>query len=134
VESHILDPASGLWLGVTDPRRLRLKLTDGLWLRLVDVEAALRARSWASDDSLVLEVRDEFCPWNEGRYRTGEGRVDEAPDIVLSAADLASAYLGGVDVYALAAAGRIEERTAGAVARADALFRTALPPFCPEVF
>ena len=30
--------------------------------------------------------------------------------------------------------GRIEERTAGAVARADALFRTPLPPFCPEVF
>jgi len=139
VEAQILDPASGLWLGVADPRRLRIKLGDGLWLRLVDVEAALRARSWASDDSLVLEVHDSFCPWNEGRYRTGEGRVDAQqkdapPDLVLSAADLASAYLGGVDVFALAAAGRIEERTAGAVARADALFRTSLPPFCPEVF
>jgi predicted acetyltransferase len=134
VTAHILDPASGLWLGVTDPRRLRLTLGDGLWLRLVDVDAALRARSWPSDNSLVLEVRDAFCPWNDGRYRTGEGRVEAEPDIVLSAADLGSAYLGGVDVFALAAAGRIEERTAGAVARADALFRTALPPFCPEVF
>jgi hypothetical protein len=37
-------------------------------------------------------------------------------------------------VFALAAAGRVEERTTGAVARADALFRTSLPPFCPEVF
>ena len=92
------------------------------------------ARSWASDDSLVLEVRDAFCPWNEGRFRTGEGRVDAEPDLVLAAADLASAYLGGVDVFALAAAGRVEERTSGAVARADALFRTSLPPFCPEVF
>ena len=134
VEAQILDRASGLWLGVADPRRLRLKLGDGLWLRLVDVEAALRARSWASDDSLVLEVRDSFCPWNEGRYRTGEGRVDADPDLVLSAADLGSAYLGGVDVYTLAAAGRIEERTAGAIARADALFRTPLPPFCAEEF
>lgn len=134
VEAQMLDPASGLWLGVADPRRLRLKLGDGLWLRLVDVEAALGARSWASDDSLVLGVRDSFCPWNEGRYRTGEGRVDGEPDLVLAAADLASAYLGGVDMYALAAAGRIEERTTGAVARADTLFRTPLPPFCPEEF
>jgi hypothetical protein len=53
---------------------------------------------------------------------------------VLTAADLASAYLGGVDVHALAAAGRIEERTRGAVARAAAMFRTPLPPYCPEVF
>jgi predicted acetyltransferase len=134
VETQILDPAAGLWLGVVDPRRLQIKLSDGLWLRLVDVEAALRARSWPSDDALVLEVNDAFCPWNDGFYRTGEGRVASAPDLVLSAADLASAYLGGVDVFALAAAGRIEERTAGAVARADALFRTPLPPFCPEVF
>jgi predicted acetyltransferase len=134
VETEVLDPALGLWLGVVDPRRLHLRLADGVWLRLVDVEAALAARSWASDDSLVLEVRDTFCPWNEGCYRTGEGRVDAEPDLVLSAADLASAYLGGVDVFALAGAGRIVERTSGAVARADALFRTPLPPFCPEVF
>ena len=113
---------------------MHLRLADGLWLRLVDVQAALAARSWASDDSLVLEVRDSFCSWNEGCYRTGEGRVDAEPDLVLSAADLASAYLGGVDVLALAAAGRIVERTSGAVTRADALFRTPLPPFCPEVF
>jgi predicted acetyltransferase len=134
VEAPFLDPAPALWLGVADPRRLQLGLQDGLWLRLVDVDAALRARSWARDDAVVLEVRDAFCPWNDGRYRTGEGRVDAEPDLVLDAADLASAYLGGVDVYALAAAGRVEERTAGAVARADALFRTPLPPFCPEVF
>jgi predicted acetyltransferase len=134
VDTQLLDPAAGLWLGVVDPRRLQIKLGDGLWLRLVDVEAALRARSWPSDDALVLEVNDAFCPWNDGFYRTGEGRVASAPDLVLSAADLASAYLGGVDVFALAASGRIEERTAGAVARADALFRTPLPPFCPEVF
>ena len=85
----------------------------------------------------MLEVRDTFCPWNEGCYRTGlRSRVDAEPDLVLSAADLASAYLGGVDVFGrLAGAGRIVERTSGAVApAADALFRTPLPPFCPEVF
>jgi predicted acetyltransferase len=134
VEYGFLDPALTLYLGVADPRRLRVRLMDGLWLRLVDVEAALRARSWGADESLVLEVRDAFCPWNAGRFRSDGTRADEAPDLALDTADLASAYLGGVDVHVLAAAGRIEERTKGAVARAAAMFRTRLPPYCPEVF
>jgi predicted acetyltransferase len=134
VESDIVDPAAGLWLGVADPRRLRLGLSDGVWIRLVDVEAALAARTWPRDDGLVVEVRDELCEWNDGRYRLGEGRVDSKPDLVLSVADLGSLYLGGVSAYDLAHAGRLDERTDGAVARAEALFRTALPPFCPEVF
>ena len=134
VECHFLDPALTLYLGVVDPRGLRLKMSDGLWLRLVDLEAALRARSWGTDDALVLEVRDTFCPWNDGRYRTDGTKTDAEADIVLTTADLASAYLGGIDVSALAAAGRIVEQTPGAVARAAAMFRTPLPPFCPEVF
>lgn len=130
------DPAGPLLYAVRDPRRLRLGLSDALWLRLVDVDAALRIRSWNGDDSLVAEVRDAFCPWNEGRYRLGAdaGRTDGEPDLVLDVADLASLYLGGLDAGALHAAGRLEERTAGAAARAAALFRTPLPPYCPEVF
>jgi predicted acetyltransferase len=134
VECSFLDPALTLYLGVLDPRRLRVKMSDGLWLRFVDLEAALRARSWGADDSLILEVRDTFCPWNDGRYRTDGTKSDADADLVLTAADLASAYLGGIDVSALAAAGRVAEQTPGAVARAVAMFRTPLPPFCPEVF
>ena len=134
VECMFLDPALTLYLGVVDPRRLRVKLSDGLWLRFVDLAASLRARAWGADDALVLEVRDAFCAWNDGRYRTDGTKTDADPDLVLTAADLASAYLGGVDVHALAAAGRIVERTGGAVARAAAMFRTPLPPYCPEVF
>ena len=52
----------------------------------------------------------------------------------LSAADLASAYLGAFTFERLAAAGRVEELADGAIARASALFRTALPPYCPEPF
>jgi predicted acetyltransferase len=109
-------------------------MSDGLWLRFVDLEAALRARSWGTDDSLVLEVRDVFCPWNDGRYSTDGTKSDADADLVLTTADLASAYLGGIDMSALAAAGRVAEQTPGAVARAAAMFRTPLPPFCPEVF
>ena len=42
-----------------DARRLQLKLSDGIWLRLVDVGEALRRRSYEGDDSVVLEVTDD---------------------------------------------------------------------------
>jgi predicted acetyltransferase len=136
VESHLFDPGSPLPLMVRDMRSLHLTVVDGLWLRLVDVEAALRVRSYAPDDMIVIEIRDALCPWNSGRYRVGEsrGRTDDAPDLELDVADLASAYLGAFDFHALARAQRVTERTAGALARASALFRTERPPFCPEIF
>lgn len=136
VKQWIFDPASPLFLMVADPRRLRLRLSDGLWLRLVDVDAALRARSYADEGAVVLEVGDELCPWNDGRYRAGEGagRTDDGPELRLAVADLASAYLGAFDFERLASAGRVEELRQGALARASRLFRTPAPPFCPEVF
>ena len=104
--------------------------------RLVDVDAALRARSYRPGTSIVLEVRDELCPWNAGRYRVGDeaGRTGGTPDLALDVAELASLYLGGHDAHALAHAGLVEERTEGAVEAASLLFRTDLPPYCPEVF
>ena len=136
VEGELVDPSAPLFLGARDPRRLRLTLHDGLWLRLVDADAAVRARSWATDESVVVEVRDAFCPWNAGRYRLGAdaGRCDDEPELTLDACELASVYLGGVDVQALAAAGFVEELREGALARAARLLVTPRPPFCPEVF
>ena len=136
VDTGPFDPAAPLFLMVRDPRALHLKLDDGLWLRLVDVEAALRARSYRDGGSVVLEVRDELCPWNAGRYRVGETveRTDDAPDVELDVADLSSAFLGAFDFIRLAKAERVRELTPDALERASDLFRTPLPPFCPEVF
>jgi predicted acetyltransferase len=136
VEAYFFDPASSLPLVVRDPRALNLRWSDGLWLRLVDVEAALQARSFRAGRSIVLEVRDELCDWNDGRYRIGDdaARTDAEPDLVLDVADLASVYLGQYDFNRLVAAGLAEERFDGAADAATALFRTELPPFCPEVF
>ena len=130
------DPATPLFLMVRDARRLQLKVSDGIWLRLVDVGEALKRRSYAGDGSVVLEVTDEFCSWNEGLYRAGEdaGPSEDAAELRLSAADLASAYLGAFSFERLAAAGRVEELAEGAISRASALFRTPLPPWCPEPF
>jgi predicted acetyltransferase len=136
VSASIFDLGSALPLLVHDPRALGLRVGDGLWLRLVDVDAALRARSYKPGKSVVLEVRDELCPWNAGRYRVGDdaGRTEDTADLALDVADLASAYLGGFDFHRLARAGLVEERVDGSLEAATLLFRTDLPPFCPEVF
>ena len=130
------DQATPLFLMVKDARRLQLKLADGIWLRLVDAGDALRRRSYAGEGSVVLEVTDAFCPWNEGRYRAGEdpGPTEDAAELRLSVADLASAYLGAFSFERLAASGRVQELADGAIARATALFGTPLPPWCPEPF
>lgn len=136
VEVYQLDPATPLLLATRDPRALAMKLGDGLWLRLVDLDAALKARSYRPSESVVLEVTDELCPWNAGRYRVGDdaGRTEDTADLALDTADLAAAYLGAFDFHRLVHAGRAQERREGAAEAATLLFRTELPPFCPEVF
>ncbi len=136
VEVFHLDPATPLLLAARDPRALTMRLGDGLWLRLVDLDAALKARSYKPGASIVLEVTDELCPWNAGRYRVGDdaGRTEDTADLALDTADLAAAYLGAFDFHRLVHAGRAEERRDGAAEAATLLFRTDLPPYCPEVF
>jgi len=126
-----------LFLLLARPNFSKPTLSDGLWVRLVDVGAALSARSYAGDGAIVLDVRDDFCPWNEARWRLAGGEAttteDEA-DLVLDVADLASVYLGGFTFRDLRRAGRVEELTDGAVYLADATFRTEGVPWCPEIF
>jgi predicted acetyltransferase len=136
VKSGTADPAWPLFLMVVDPRSLHTTVSDGLWLRLVDVEAALRARSFEGDEQVVLEVADELLPRNAGRWEVGRepGRTDTQADVALDIADLGSAYLGAFSFERLAAAGRARELRSGGLARATALFATRLPPWCPEGF
>ena len=93
--------------------------------------------NYAIDGAVVFEVRDAFCPWNEGRWRLEGGsaqRTDDAADIALDVRELGSVYLGGFTFAELAVAGRVEELRDGALARADDLFRTDVHPWCPEIF
>ena len=130
-----------LLLMLAEPRRLALRLSDGLWLRIVDVPAALAARRYESDGSVVLEVSDEFMPAAGGRWRLTvadraaqvEATTDPA-DLVLDTTDLATVYLGGFSLGDLARAGRTEELTPGARARADELFASTIPPWCSTAF
>jgi predicted acetyltransferase len=123
-----------------EPRALDLSIRDGTWLRLVDARAALEARGYAGEGRLVLDVRDEFCSWNEGRWELETGPEggsvkpsDAEPDLTLHVDDLAAIYLGAVSPSSLARALRVEG-PADAIARADALFATAEAPWCPHIF
>jgi predicted acetyltransferase len=136
-EAGLLPPDHPLFLLLANPRRARYRLGDGLWVRLVDVGAALSGRAYAGEGSIVFDVRDAFCPWNEGRWKLEGGsaaRTDAAADLALDVDALGSAYLGGVSFDGLRGALRLEELADGAVERADALFGWRPLPWCPEIF
>jgi len=141
VESWNVAVDDPILLAVAEPRKLEMTLGDALWLRIVDISSALAARRYRGDGRLVLEVADEFCPWNDGRWSlTVEGGVPlvepttDAADIACDVTDVAAAYLGAFSIAQLADASRASELAPGGIARADALFRTDRAPWCPLVF
>jgi predicted acetyltransferase len=137
VEVSHAPPDHPLFLLLAMPRRVRYRMGDGLWVRLVDVPAALSGRAYGEGRPLVLEVRDAVCEWNDGRWKLEDGscsRTDEEPDLALDVSALGSAYLGAVSFAQLRAALRVEELREGSIARADALFAWRPLPWCLEIF
>jgi predicted acetyltransferase len=126
---------------LADPRAAETRIEDGLWVRLIDVAAALAARRYQCEGRLRLRVEDPFCEWNAGTYEL-EGGPDGAtcgrsgakPDLVLPAAALGACHLGGNRFTTLARAGLVEASTAGALARADAMFAAPVAPWNPVRF
>ena len=124
-----------------DLRKLQRTKNDHMWLRLIDVSAALEARRYDSEGAITLRVSDDFCPWNEGVYRLGnEARwrglftlSGRSPDLNLTVADLAAVYLGGTSFSTLARAGRISANDNSAITLADRMFRTERAPWFMEL-
>ena len=112
---------------LADPRRARPWLSDGLWVRLIDLPTALRQRRYSAQVDVVVEVTDPAMPGNEGRWRLqADGPGDSQPscgrttapaDLRLPVQALGAGYLGGARLGQLAAAGHIHELTPGALAR-----------------
>jgi predicted acetyltransferase len=136
IEAFWLPLDHPLFLWLREPRRMRFRTIEALWVRLVDVGAALRARR-LGESTIVLDLTDEFCPWNQARWRVSGGSVERttAPaDLRLDVTALGSVYLGGFTFEQLRWAGRLEELKPGAVARADESFRAERQPWSPELF
>jgi predicted acetyltransferase len=128
-----------LWWMLADPRKLTRTPYDAIWLRILDVERTLSARTYSAECDLVFEVVDDFCPWAAGRYRltsdaSGKAECRETndpADIVLPTASLSTCYFGSTKFANLVQAGRAEERTPGALAIADLAFAAEREPWCP---
>jgi predicted acetyltransferase len=106
-------------------------------VRLLDFKAAMSARSYQARGAVVVDVIDEFCPWNAGRWRVGSDgveRTEEAPGLRCDISALGSVYLGGFTWTQLARALRIQELLPGAAVHADVLFQVSSAPWCPEIF
>jgi predicted acetyltransferase len=137
LEATLLPPDHALFSLLATPRRMQYRMGDSLWVRLVDVGAALSGRAYAGDGAIVFDVRDAVCSWNEGRWRLADGaavRCDDDADLSLDVGALGAAYLGAVSFAQLRDGLRLDVLRDGAVERADALFAWRPLPWCPEIF
>ncbi|MFW0788672.1 GNAT family N-acetyltransferase [Gordonia sp. CPCC 205333] len=138
IEVETLPLDDPLPLFVEDERAVTLgPARDETWLRLIDVPAALSARTFAATAPATIAVIDEELPANGGTYRiSGDGvaPTDSVPDVTVPVAELATTYLGGTRWWQLAAAGRLEVRDPAALARLDALFATDRLPYSGTFF
>jgi predicted acetyltransferase len=141
LEAWPVAPDEAIYDLVEGPGRPLVRVGPNLFVRLVDVDAALAARTYAAPFEVVLEVEDAFCPWNTGRRRLAwDGatavcaRTGDAPDLALGAGDLGAAFLGGTSLAALAAIGRVRELRPGTLAPVAHAFRAVREPWCPEMF
>ncbi len=122
-------------------------VNDNLWVRVLDLPAALAGRRYAGPVDVVLDVTDARLPANAGRWRltTGDRQADgfhpaevtrtsEAADLALDVRELGAAYLGGRSLTAQARAGLVAEHTPGALQSTSAAFLSAVAPVCSYVW
>jgi predicted acetyltransferase len=126
---------------VANAQDVRVWVAEALWVRLVDLPRALSERSYGQPFEVVLEVADEVCPWNAGRWAlrwdgstAACARTATPAGLELGAAELGAAYLGGTRLEQLARAGRVRELRGGALAGASRAFQGDRSPWCPEIF
>lgn len=133
---------------LADPRRARPVLTDALWVRIMDLPAALTGRRYACPVDVVIEVTDRQRPGNAGRWRLSAGaavpggagfaasceRTTDPADLSLDIAELGAAYLGGTRLSAPAGADLVTEHRPGAVRQLSAAMSWDPAPWCPLIF
>ncbi len=134
-----IDDPIQLWLQY--PRHATRQFEDALYVRLLDLSAAMTARTLSTECDVVVHVNDSRFPDNAGRWRLAGGpngttcdRTKDAVDLTLDVRVLGAAYLGDASLREFAKAGWIEETRPGALSALDAAMRTDVPPYCPFIF
>jgi predicted acetyltransferase len=126
---------------VDEPRRLGGRIGDALWIRLVDIPAALAARRYAAPVDVVIEVEDPLLPENSGTWHlVGDSGTatcvpaDRPADLRVEIGALGAAYLGDASLATLAAAGRVQDLGSDRLARTSVAFGWHRAPSAPEIF
>lgn len=129
------------WLLVNGRAASMSEVGDGLWVRIFDIPRALAARTYEREGRLVLEIVDREAVHGRTRVELDAGAggaqcrpTDRSPDLTIDASALGAAYLGGSRLRDAVLATGADEHRAGALADADALFRTADEPWCSTFF
>lgn len=145
VQSPALAVDDALLSLLVDARAAAPRVSDNLWVRLLDVPAALEARRYAAPIDVVLEVSDHLLPANASRWRVRTGpdgagypaevrATSDPADLSLDVRELGAAYLGGRSLAALASAGLVVEHRPGALLTASTAFGWPVAPLCDWVF
>jgi predicted acetyltransferase len=137
ITARLLPMDHPIWQLVARPRLLEMRVYDGLWVRPVDVGAALNGRTYHDGRVTIEVVSDPLFEDNVGCWTIADGRARRSsrrPDVRVDVQTLGSVYLSGFSFAELARGGRVEEVARGGIARADSLFRTDAEPWCPEIF
>jgi predicted acetyltransferase len=130
---------------LADRRDARPRASDGLWIRLIDLPAALTKRRYACPVDVVIDVTDPLLPANSGRWRLQAGgftgaqpptceRTSAEADVAVGIADISAAYLGGTRLGTLAGAGLVTERRPGTLAPLSAALSWDPLPWSPMLF
>ena len=141
VEAWLLALDDPLWFLLVDPRAAKPRITDNLWVRILDVPAALAERRYQAPVDVVLEVTDALIPANAGRWHVVGGpdgaqaaHTDAAADLSLDVRELGSVYLGGVSLASLAGAGLVTEQRPGSLHAAAVGFGWPVAPGCSFIW
>jgi predicted acetyltransferase len=127
---------------LTDQRRVTREPTDALFVRILDIDRALRGRGYRESAGVTIEVTDRSVEANDGTWRVEvapEGASVESadgtsPDLRMDIRSLGSLYMGDIGLRRLASAGLVEVRNRDVVPSVEAALASDEAGWIPEVW
>lgn len=127
---------------LVDTRSVKPRIADNVWVRVLDVAAALSGRRYQSEVDVVVEVEDPMIRANTGRWHLSAPpyapavvtRTERPAALQIDMRALGAAYLGGTSLIELAGIGWVKELQAGTLAPAATAFGWPVAPACPVGF
>jgi predicted acetyltransferase len=124
-----------------EPRMLHSTSADGLLGRIIDIQQAFLKRPYTEKSTLLFDVTDELCPWNNGRWQletSAEGSsvhpTDKKPQLKMPDSTLAMLIFGQISATEASRMERLEVLDSKALPIWDKTMRTLYRPFCADIF